>query len=254
VRAASFSSGRSGRCGATLALALPLGLFQGWLLARSDLPGRVWFLVLAPAPLFLPPLVHVLSWFGLTGLSGIPAVVLVYVISFTPLVVLMTVKALDQINRDQAESLQLLGGRAAVVRDDLRQAFPAAAVGGALAAVFIVSDFAVPDFLTAVGPKVTVYADLLYRHHLGMRPAAVAAAALPGAVLCLLAIGWALRKQRGLGEAVSARFVAAPSVELGKGRWLFRTFRGSSRWPEQWCFRRAPPRAGRFAGHQRGRI
>jgi ABC-type Fe3+ transport system permease subunit len=82
---------------------------------RRCCPLGGWLLALVPAPLFLPPLVHVLSWFGLLGLTGWPGIVLVYVISFTPFVVLMTVKALEQVARDPVEMLELMGGRAAVL-------------------------------------------------------------------------------------------------------------------------------------------
>jgi iron(III) transport system permease protein len=212
-----------GIVGATMALALPVGLFQGWLLARSDLPGRDWFLVLTPLPLFLPPLVHVLSWFGLLGLKGFPAIVLVYTIAFTPFVVLMTVKALAQVSRAQTDTLLIEGGWVAVVRDDLRQALPAAVVGALLASVLVLSDFAVADFLTAVGPKVTVYADTLYAHHLGLRDGGMAGAALPGLVLAGAALVWTTRYRRRLGTAIDPDFVRAQPVALGRARcglWL----------------------------------
>jgi iron(III) transport system permease protein len=203
---------------ATLLVALPVGLCQGWLLARSDLPGRDWFLILTPLPLFLPPLVHVLSWFGLLGLKGFPAIVLVYIIAFTPFVALMSVKALSQVSQAQAETLLLEGGPWAVLRDDLRQALPAAGVGAVLASVLVLSDFAVADFLTAVGPKVTVYADSLYAHHLALRNGGIAGAAIPGVILSGLALVWALRYRRRLGTAIGPDFVQAAPLPLGRAR------------------------------------
>jgi iron(III) transport system permease protein len=92
-------------------------------------------------------------------------------------------------------------------------------VGAALILVFLLSDFAVADFLTSVGPSVTVYADTLYAHHLAMRSASAVAAALPGLVICLLLLVWALRVRRKLGAAVGSRFEAAEAVGLRGLRW-----------------------------------
>ncbi len=208
-----------GIAGATLALALPLGVMQAWLLMRTDLPLRRLLMMLTPFPLFLPPLVHVLSWFGMVRLGGYTAIVLVYVISFLPFVVLLAARAMRQINREQHEAMRLAGGRRAVVVDEWRQAWPAAMVGGALTLVFVLSDFAVADFLTSVGPSVTVYGDTLYAHHLALRPAGAAAAALPGLVLCVILLVWALRMRRRLGVSVDARFEHAPVMRLGWWRW-----------------------------------
>jgi iron(III) transport system permease protein len=208
---------------ATLSLALPLGLIQGWLLARSDVPGRGWFLIAAPLPLFLPPLAHVLSWFGTVGLKGYPAIVLVYVIAFMPFIVLLTVKALGQTSQAQVDALMLDGGAGAVVRDDVRQALPAAGMGGLLASVFIVSDFAVADFLSSIGPKVTVYADSLYAHHVAWRDAAMSAVSLPGFLLCGFALFWIVRYRRRLGASVDPDFTPARPMSLGYARgslWL----------------------------------
>lgn len=203
----------------TLAISLPVGVAQAWLLVRTDLPLRRPLMMLAPFPLFLPPLVHVLSWFAVLPLNGMAAIVLVYVICFTPFVVLLAARALEQVDREQHEAMLLAGGRRAVVWDELRQAWPAAMVGGALTLVFVLSDFTVADFLTSVGPKVTVYGDTLYAHHLALRPAGAAAAALPGAAVCIALLVWALRTREKLGVSVASRFERAPSLRLGHAKW-----------------------------------
>ncbi|TVQ32174.1 MAG: iron ABC transporter permease [Phycisphaeraceae bacterium] len=207
-----------GIAGATLAIALPLGLLQGWLLTRADLPLRRLMLAITPLPLFLPPLVHALSWFGMLRLSGLPAIVLVYVISFTPLITLAAAIALRQVGREHSETMRLIGGRRLVFLDDLRQALPAGLIGSAFALVFLLSDFAVADFLTSVGAKVTVYADALYTLHMVGRSGAVAGATLPGVALCLVALAIALRARRRLGAAVGARHQAAAPLSLGAWR------------------------------------
>lgn len=208
-------------CLYTLALMIPLGLLQAWFLARTNLPFRHLLLVLAPIPFFLPPLVHVLTWFRLIPLQGMGAIVLVSLISFQPLVLLMALRGMDQTGRDELDALVLQGGRRLVFLHDMRQALPSALIGGALAVVFMLSDFAVADFLTSIGPKVTVYADTLYAHHLGGRGGAVAAAALPGFIVCMLLLAWALRRRRSLGETVGAHFVPPSPLSLGAWRYPF---------------------------------
>lgn len=211
--------GRSlGILASVMALAVPLGLALAWLLVRSDLPLRGPLLAAVAVPLFLPPLLHALSWFAVFRLRGFAAVVLVYLVSYLPFVVLLAARALRQVNRAHAETIALLGGPWAVVRDDLRQALPAGMVGGGLAAVLMLSDFAVADFLTSVGPKVTVYADSLFVLHQRGETAAAAAAALPGIAIAILLLASALRGWRRLGASVGSRFEPAPAIPLGRWR------------------------------------
>lgn len=204
---------------AVLGVSIVLGLLQGWLLVRSDLVGRRTWSALLPLPLFLPPLVHVLAWFHVLDLSGTPALVLVYVLSLGPLCTLMALRAFEQVSRDQAETHLLLGGRRALVAAEVRGALPAVLVGAALVLALLLSDFAVADFLTSVGPKTVVYADSLYAHHVGGRRSAAAAAAVPGLVVAGAALALALWARRRLGWSVGMRFVAAEPVPLGRWRW-----------------------------------
>lgn len=204
---------------ASLSIALALGLLQAWMYVRADLPGAGWLAALAPFPLFLPPLVHVLAWFGMLRVTGWWAVVMVYVISFTPLVVLMAMRALEQVSRDHADTAILYGGWWQVVREDVRQALPSGMAGCALALVFILSDFAAADFLSAVGPKVTVYADSLYAHHQAWRSSGAAAASLPGLWICIMLLAWALHRRRALGASVDSHFEPARPLPLGWARW-----------------------------------
>src|SRR5690606_25181093 len=142
----------------------------------------------------------------------------IYVVSLGPLCTLTALRAFEQIPREQAEATRLAGGRGALVRTELRQAVPAVLVGSALVLVLLLSDFAVADFLTSVGPKTVVYADSLYAHHVAGRASAVAAAALPGLVLAGAVLAAALWTRRRLGWAVGMRFAAPEPVELGAWR------------------------------------
>ncbi|MCC5874793.1 MAG: iron ABC transporter permease [Candidatus Sumerlaeia bacterium] len=203
-------------CLYTLAIMVPLGMLQAWFLVRTDLPLRHILLAIAPIPFFIPPLVHVLTWFRIVPLEGTAAVVLVYILSYQPLALLMAARSMEQTGRDEIDALVLQGGRLLVFLHDMRGAFPSAMIGGILALVFILSDFAVVDFLTSIGPKVTVYADTLYSHHLGGRGAAVAAASLPGLVLCMLLLAWALRLRRAIGQTTGAHHVTPRPLALGR--------------------------------------
>lgn len=198
-----------------LALSIPLGLSVAWLLTRTEMPLRGLFLLAAPFPFFLPPLVHVLTWFSWLRLEGIPAIILVYTVSFTPLVLLFSADALGKTGRERSDTIRLLGGRWRAVADELLQALPSALFGGSIALVFILSDFAVADFLTAVGPGVTVYADTLYAHHLGGRKSAAAAAAIPGMLVCFGALLLALSLSRRTAGTFRDTELPAPPWRLG---------------------------------------
>lgn len=203
----------------SLGIAFVLGVLLAWVLARSDLPGRTLLLALIPLPLLLAPLVHVLSWFGWLGWNGSTAIVAVHALACTPLVALLSARALRQIGQAHVEQRLLLAGPWAAVRDEWRQALPAAAVGCALGLVFILSDFAVADFLTAVGPKVVVYGDSLYVYYMRGDGAGLAGAALPSILVSAACLAAALSWRRRLGVAVGSRFAAPIPFTLGRWRW-----------------------------------
>ncbi len=202
---------------ATLAVAVPGGLLLAWVLVRCPPPGGRLWLGLAALPLFLPPLVHVIAWFGLLGLTGVPAIITVSTLSAGPLVTLCAAHSLARSDRGQVEARRLVGGLPAVLAGDLRRAFPAALLGGGLATVLSVSDFAVADFLTSVGPKVTVYGDSLFALYLAGDSAGAAVAALPGLFLCLCLLLPVLRASARSGRDTWRAGPAAP-LALGRAR------------------------------------
>jgi ABC-type Fe3+ transport system permease subunit len=202
-----------------LSVSIPLGLVQAWLLVRSNLGFRTLLFALLPLPLFLPPLLHILTWFGAFRVTGIPALLLLEIIMATPLIVLGAARSLEAVSRSHTEVTALIGGSRAVLKSDLRLGLPGALVGAALALSFQLSDFTLADFLSAVGPKVTVYGDSLYAHHLALRPAATAGAAVPGLVIVALLLAYALRKRRQIGASLDSSFEPAPPLSLGRFRW-----------------------------------
>lgn len=200
---------------ASAAASLPVGLAVAWILVRTAVPGRTTLLALCAVPLFLPPLVHVLTWFGALGLRGVPAVVLVQGLGTAPLVALLAALALTQVARSHVETLLVAGGPVRVLADDLRAALPAGLAACVLTTALQFSDFAVADFLSAVGPKVTVYADSLYALHAAGRTGGLAAAAVPGTVILLAAVLACAPLLRRLGAGVGARFEEAPPLDAG---------------------------------------
>ncbi len=202
-----------------LAVAVPIGVVLAWLLARTDLPFRRVLAALLVLPLFLPPLVHALTWATAFRFDGMAAIVVVHAMTATPIVMLLAMRSLRQVGRARRESALLLGGRRAAVLDEFRQAIPGALAGAALAAVFVVGDFAVADFLTSVGAKFTVAADSVYVHHQGLRGAAAFAVALPIALPCAAFLWLTLRRRSGVGATVGARFEPAPPVPLRRAKW-----------------------------------
>lgn len=211
-------------CLALLALVVPIGLVQAWLLVRTRLPGARLFLFLAPLPFFLPPLVHVLATFRLLPASGFGAIVAVYWLAFQPLVLLFAMRDLERVERDEVDDLILCGGRRLLFAADMFRAFPSALAAGALACVMVLSDFAVADFLTSTGPKIAVYADSLHAFLLRGRVADLAWASLPGMAFNGLLLWWALCRHLALGPEFLPRLAASSPLRLGRAApagWLF---------------------------------
>lgn len=95
----------------TVPLCIALGVTMAWLTERTDLPGsRLWSL-LAIAPLAVPAFVHSYAWVSLVpSIHGLPAAVLLSVISYSPflyLPVAATLRRLDPGIEDVAASLGL---------------------------------------------------------------------------------------------------------------------------------------------------
>ncbi|HET6201340.1 MAG TPA: ABC transporter permease subunit [Planctomycetota bacterium] len=197
-----------------------LGFPYGFLVARTDTPGRRMFAALAVGPLLLPPLVHAIAWNGMTGASGPGAAIAVFALGSFPLVAVLSARAFERVDARREEAALLAGGGRARLALSSRLALPAGLVGALCVFVFAVSDFAVPDFLTSVGRKFSVYADEIFTRwqRRGSSGQAVAAA-LP---ICLLSgaglLALAGLRRRGASLTVGGDFVPPPLLSLGRGR------------------------------------
>src|SRR5207253_2512884 len=106
---------------AVTALALLAGVPLAVLFARPGLPARRSAFVLHAFPLFLPPFLLALGWFFLLGrqglvgsetsarlFSGVPAVVAVLALAFTPVVTSLVALALDGVDRSLEEAARVV--------------------------------------------------------------------------------------------------------------------------------------------------
>lgn len=205
--------------GAVTALALLLGIPLGTLVARTDVAGRRWVLLLHAFPMFLPPFLLALGWFHLLGrhglvgteataemLFGAPGVIAVLTLAFTPVVTCLTALGLVAVDPSLEEAARVVATPLrTTARILLPLVWPAAALGGLIVFVLALSELAVPTFL-----RVRVYPAAVFTRLGGVAyaPGEAVALALPliGVALVLLALERRLAARRsfavlGLGSA-----------------------------------------------------
>lgn len=201
---------------AAAAIAVVLGTAYAALCVRVRFRAARMLESLLPLPLFVPPLLLAQAWFGLAELRGPWAAVFTLGVASAPLPGLLAARSLRR-QRASAHEAALLLGPGPAVREMLRTARPAALLGGLLAFVIAISDFAVPDYFAVQQPLFHVYAMEVFGHSRSASYADGAAAALPLVVLGLLGLAVALRLQRGMRAAeVGAGRAPAPfSPPLG---------------------------------------
>nr|WP_221308873.1 iron ABC transporter permease [Nocardiopsis mwathae] len=123
---------------------LVIGVGMAWLVARTRLPGRRAWALLATLPLAIPSYVAAFVWIAaFPGLRGFAGAAIVLTLCCFPYVFLPVAAALERADRDQEEVARSLGrGPAAVFFTvTLRQVQPAAAAGALLVALYVLSDF-----------------------------------------------------------------------------------------------------------------
>lgn len=202
------------------AVALLVGLPFGFLVARTDVPGAAAWRALGILPLLVPPLVLAMSWAPMTTLRGGFATTLLLGLATFPLVALFTARAAERIDARREEAARLAGGILAVARVDLPLVLPSAACGACFAFVFAVNDFAVPDYVSSIGPKYNVYADEVFaswRSAQQTGPAVAAALPLVGLTLLALVPALELRRRTALA-ALDGDFRSPGLLALGRAR------------------------------------
>jgi iron(III) transport system permease protein len=215
--------------GVSTLLAILLGLPLGLLFGVCRLPRALE--VLLALPLILPPILTAIgTYHDLADFQ--PAFLragIVFGLTLYPLVMLFTARAVRGIGADALDAARVHGTpRDALLRVALRPALPGAAAGALLVFVFVIADFAVPDFLGVTTAKntIVVYANAVFRAwRTDIDAGRATAIGMPVTFIAL--IGFALvlwiEKRRG-AATVGADFRAPNPVPLGRrarvGAWL----------------------------------
>jgi iron(III) transport system permease protein len=158
--------------GTTCAISLPLGAVLGWLLTRTDMPGRKTALLLLGATLFVPLHLQAAAWqagFGLQGwhhlisgslppLEGWPAVVWIHGVAALPWATLIVGAGLRLVEPELEEQALLDGSpRQVLFRVTLSAALPALAVAALWVTILTAGEIAVTDLFS-----VRTYAEEVY--------------------------------------------------------------------------------------------
>lgn len=204
------------------ALAVFIGAPFGWLTSRTDLPGASVLRPLGLVAFILPPLLLAVAWTVLAeDLRGSFMTTLLMGLGTFPIVALFTAKAAGRVDARREEAALLVGGLPAVARMELPLVAPAIACGGCFAFVFAINDFAVPDYVSSVGPKFNVYADEIFATwQLDNQDAKAVATAIPLILLTLAALLPALAlRRRGTLATIDSDFRRPEPLSLGHLRW-----------------------------------
>ena len=197
-----------------LVLAVP----SAWLLARTNIPGRALFLVAAALPLAVPSYVMAYAWIAeFPWMSGLLAAALVMSLATYPYVAIPLTAALRSIDAGHEEAARSLGlGPLAVARRvTVPLAWPAAAAGLLLAALYTLSEFGTVAIFRVDAFTRVIYT--AYRASFDRTTAAVLAL-----ILVVLALVLVLIEARARGKAQRWRVgsgVTRPAPRHRLGRW-----------------------------------
>lgn len=158
--------------GTTCAISLPLGALLGWLLTRTDMPGRKTALLILAATLFVPMHLQAAAWqagFGMQGwytliftslppLEGWPAVVWIHGVAALPWATLIVGAGLCLVERELEEQGLLDGSPGQLLfRVTLPAALPAIGVAALWVTILSAGEIAVTDLFS-----VRTYAEEVY--------------------------------------------------------------------------------------------
>jgi iron(III) transport system permease protein len=176
-------------------LCLVVGVSLAWLTTRSTLPGRAGWAVVAALPLAIPSYVAAYTW--LAAFPRLPPFwgsVLVLTLCCYPYVMLPVAGTLVRTDPALEEVARSLGkGQLATfLTVTLRQVRPAAAVGGLLVALYVLSDFGAVAIL-----RFDVFTRVIYTSYRSSFDATAAAALSLVLVVITMTIVWAEGRSRG---------------------------------------------------------
>jgi iron(III) transport system permease protein len=213
--------------GASALVALVIGLPLGLLFAATDLPGRRFLEPLAVLPLVLPPILFAIATYhDLLDIAGPEFLRAAYVFGLTlfPLVSLFVARAVRATGADALDAARVQTTPFdALLKVALGPALPGAATGALLVFVFVVADFAVPDFLGVTTAKntITVYANAVFRYWTDMDIGMATAAGMPPtlcAFAAFAAVLWVEAKRDA--ATLGSSFRTLEPLPLGRARIL----------------------------------
>jgi iron(III) transport system permease protein len=224
--------------GGVVLAALAVGVPYGWLVVRSDLPGRRFWGLAGSLPLVIPSFVAALALLGAfaprgllqellapLGVERLPEVagyrgsLVVLTLATYPYVYLLTAAGLRSIDPTAEEAARSLGLRPPAVfrRVTLPALRPSLAAASLLAALYVLSDFGVVSLMGY--PTLTTGIYVRYESLLALESAAILALALLVLALAItfLAARWRLRGAIHRSTPGAGR--PAEVVRLGRWRW-----------------------------------
>jgi len=193
--------------------AVLVGSFQAWLTARTSMPAKPLFAILAALPLAIPSYVNAYAFTALfSGFKGFAATWLVLTIGTAPYVYLAVSAALVRADAATEEVARSLGASrwrvfSKVTWPTVR---PAAISGALLSALYTLSDFGAPSILSFDTFTRAIYS--AYRSSFDRSGAASLAAILVVITVLILIIEPALR---GKKFDTDARIRRSSQIQLG---------------------------------------
>lgn len=197
---------------AVVVCCLIIGLPMAWILARTNLPRAGVWLVIASLPLAIPSYVAAYAWLAqFPGMHGFWAATLILTLVSLPYVVLPVAASLRSIDPALEEAARSLGRgpTRAVIEATLPQAWPAAAAGSLLVALYVLSDFGAVALFRVDAFSRVIYAT--YRASFDRTGAAVLALVLV-ALAAILVLAERRVRGRGLRYRVSSGAARRPNL------------------------------------------
>jgi iron(III) transport system permease protein len=216
------------------AASLLIGVPLAWLTVRSDLPARRFFAVATALPLVIPTYVGayailasfapgglIESWLGVRppspyGFVGAFAALTLFTYPYVLLTCQAALRGIDPALEEASRSLGR-GPVATFLRVTLPQLRPAAAAGGLLVSLYVLSDFGAVSML-----RYSTFTRALYtqfRSAFDRAPAAVLGLVLVALTLVVLIVEARVSRDRGGQFRASTNARRATTVPLRRWRW-----------------------------------